>query len=301
MAISPLTLDDLPAAAELLTRACLFDPAAQVAAEKLFGLAPSPDEPPHPLGAWEGKTLVGVACLSGSRLRLLAIDPAHRGRGHGRRLLAACEELARAAGATALHALDQPGNYLAPGVDQRNTETLAWLARRGFASAGAPRTNLVTSLRGNPKVSPQRAAEVAAAVARHPAGYRVRRATLADAATLLPAIAAQFGGAWPFEVERALHLPEPGVHLAEQAGALCAFAAHDGNNQGLGWFGPAGTWPAHRGRRLGEALLLACLADLARTAAPTAEIAWIGPEGFYESSCGIAGRRIFLPMKKALQ
>lgn len=303
MAISLLTLDDLPAATELLAEACSFDRAAEVAAEKLFGPSPSPAEPPHPMGLRlpDGR-LAGVGCVAGDRLRLLAVAPAHRGHGHGSALLAAAEGIARSAGDhAALHALDQPGNYLAPGVDQRNTETLSWLARRGFVSAGAPRTNLLVALRGNPKVSTSRAAEVAAAVTGHPAGgYRLRRAGLGDAPAILPAIAAQFGGAWPFEVERALRLPEPGVHLAEQGGALCAFAAHDGNNQGLGWFGPAGTWPAHRGRRLGEALLLACLADLARTAATTAEIAWIGPEGFYESSCGIAGRRIFLPLKKPL-
>lgn len=301
MAISLLTLDDLPAATELLAEACLFDRAAEVAAEKLFGPSPAAAEPPHPMGLrLEDGRLAGVACVSGNRLRLLAVAPAHRGRGHGSALLAAAEDIVLHAGAAALHILDQPGNYLAPGLDQRNTETLTWLTRRGFVSAGAPRTNLLVALRGNPKVSAQRAAEVASAVAAHPAGYRLRRAGLGDAPALLPAIAAQFGGAWPFEVERALQLPEPGVHLAEQNGALCAFAAHDGNNQGLGWFGPAGTWPAHRGRRLGEALLLACLADLARTAATTAEIAWIGPEGFYESSCGITGRRIFLPLKKPL-
>ncbi len=335
MAISALARDALPAAEALLAAACRFDRAAAVAEEKLFGAAPGAAA--HPLGLWEGGELAAVAAVSGDRLRLLAVDPARRGRGLGSALLAACEALARQSGAAALHALDQPGNYLAPGIDERNAEGIGWLGRRGFAAAGSPRVNLLVALRGNPRLSDERQRAVAAAATAR--GYRLRRATLADEARLTAAIAAEFGGTWPFEVARALRRAEPGVHLAEQvstssrsgsgsgaasasgsgaasasgsesgsasasesesAPALCAFAAHDGNNAGLGWFGPAGTWPAHRGRGLGEALLLACLADVARTA-EQAEIAWVGPEAFYEKSCGLAGRRIFRPMRKALR
>lgn len=299
MPIAPLPLAELPAAKELLAAACPFDRAAVVAEEKLFGPAPSPDEPPHPLGYWKDGALAGVACVSGDRLRLLAVAPEQRGAGVGGALLAACEDLARRRGATALHVLDQPGNYLAPGVDVRNAELISWLLRREFTvGSAARRVNLLVELAGNPKVSAARAAEVAAAARQ--GGYQLRRATLADRALLLAGIDGAFGGAWSFEVARALALPEPGVHVAMRGDELCGFAAHDGNNSGLGWFGPAGTWPAHRGRGLGEALLLACLRDLARTS-DTAEIAWIGPEGFYEASCGIAGRRIFVPMKKAMR
>src|SRR5205823_6329705 len=91
----------------------------------------------------------------------------------------------------------------------------------------------------------------------------IRRAESHEPA-LLDAIAREFGGAWPFEVACALRCDPPAVHVALQDGAYCAFAAHDGNNRGLGWFGPTGTWPAHRGKGLGEALLLACLIDVAR-------------------------------------
>lgn len=300
MALSQLSLAELSAATELLSAACPFDRAAEVAEEKLFGPAASPDEPPHPLGYWKGGALIGVACVSGDRLRLLAVAPEERGAGVGEQLLAECEKIARDRGAAMLHVLDQPGNYLAPGVDVRNATAISWLLRRDYYVGDAPRrVSLLVDLAANPKVTAARAAEVAAAV-EAAGGYRVRRATAADGELLRERIAAAFGGAWPFEVARALSLPEPGVHLAERDGELCAFAAHDGNNTGLGWFGPAGTWPAHRGRRLGEALLLACLVDIARVTA-TAEIAWIGPEGFYEASCGIAGRRIFVPMKKALR
>ena len=70
----------LPAAAALLARACPFDRAGVVAQEKLFGVAPAIVEmrevgtlSPHPLGAWLADELVGVACVAGNRLRLLAV------------------------------------------------------------------------------------------------------------------------------------------------------------------------------------------------------------------------------------
>ncbi len=298
MKLASLRPADLPAATALLGDACRFDRADLVAEEKLFGALPSAAAP-RPIGAWnEAEELVGVACTSGATLRLLAVAPAQRGRGLGSRLLDECERHARDHGAVVLSALDQPGNYLAPGVDERNVETLAWMSRRGFVAGSAPRVNLVVDVRGNPKVSPARASALADTA--RAKGYELRRAEVGDRAGLWEAITEEFGGTWPLEVGRAMERAEPAVHVAVRAGRFCAFAAHDGNNAGLGWFGPAGTWPTHRGQGLGEALLLACLEDVARDHRQC-EIAWIGPEAFYEKSCGVAGRRIFRPMKKALR
>ena len=130
-------------------------------------------------------------------------------------------------------------------------------------------------------------------------GYEVRRSQAGEREALSGAIGKEFGGAWPYEVERALGHEPAGVHVAIQDGAYCAFAAHDGNNRGLGWFGPTGTWPAHRGHGLGEALLMACLVDVGAERAQC-EVAWIGPRPFYEKVAGIAGERRFVPLAKDL-
>ncbi|HMG57110.1 MAG TPA: GNAT family N-acetyltransferase, partial [Kofleriaceae bacterium] len=222
--------------------------------------------------------------------------PAARGRGVGSALLAACEAAARAGGETALRTLDQPGNYLAPGIDERNAEAIGWLERRGWRTVGDPRLNVLIDVRGNPRVSAARAAELAAAAAAR--GVEVRRARC-DETALLDAVAAEFGGAWPFELARALAGEPAGVHVAVKDGAYCGFAAHDGNNRGLGWFGPAGTWPAHRGRGVGEALLLACLVDVAADHAQC-EVAWIGPRPFYDKVAGIAADRRFVVLAREL-
>ena len=278
----------------MLAAACAFDRAAEVADEKLFGAGPR--GAPDALGAWDGEALIGVAAVAGNRIRVLAVAPEARRRGAGGALLAACEAAARDAGQTALRTLDQPGNYLAPGIDERNALAIGWLERRGWRRLDEPRLSVQIDVRGNPRVSAARAAELAAAAAGR--GYQVRRAR-PDEQALLDAVAAEFGGAWPFELARALGFDPPGVHVAVRDGAYCAFAAHDGNNRGLGWFGPGGTWPAHRGQGLGEALLIACLVDVAARQ-DTCEVAWIGPRPFYDKVAGIAADRRFVVLTRTL-
>lgn len=294
MRIDTLDRSELSAATVVLAAGCAFDRADVVAEEKLFGEGPK--GPPRAFGAWEGMELVGVAAVANNRIRVLAVTPTARGRGVGSALLARCEDVARAAGETTLRTLDQPGNYLAPGIDERNTETIAWLERRGWLRSGEPRENVLLNVRDNPRVSAARTAELAAKAAAQ--GYEVRRAR-ADETALLDAVAQEFGGAWPFELARALAYQPPAVHVALHDGTYCAFAAHDGNNRGLGWFGPTGTWPAHRGKGLGEVLLLACLVDVAAQHAQC-EVAWIGPRPFYDKVAGVAADRRFILLTRAL-
>ena len=297
MRIAPLDRSSLPEVAALLDEACAFDRAGAVADEKLFGDGPlMPLQQSIASGAWRDGALVGVAAVSASCLRVLAVAPAVRRQGIGSALLGRCEQVARITGQERLSALDQPGNYLAPGIDERNIETIGWLERRGWQRAGEPRLNALIDVRGNPRVSAARAEELAAGAAAR--GYQVRRARR-DEAELAAAIQAEFGGAWPFEVSRALGGDPPGVHVAVQSGAYCGFAAHDGNNRGLGWFGPTGTWLAHRGQGLGEALLMACLVDVAAHHAQC-EVAWIGPRPFYDKVAGVAADRRFVVMRRAL-
>lgn len=309
--VAPLVESQLPFAELVLADACAFDRASDVAYEKLFepgpAAAPKPGAPapelltPSAFGAWNDRDeLVGVAAACGRWLRVLAVMPGARGRGAGSALLAACET------AGARRTLDQPGNYLAPGIDVRNVETIAWLERRGWVRAGDARTNVLVAVRDNPRVSVERAREAAAKC--EALGYEIRRARM-DEAALLEAVRIEFGGAWPHELAGAMaYSPgregqdrrsgeKPAVHIAVKDGPYCAFAAHDGNNAGLGWFGPTGTWPAHRGKGLGEALLIACLVDVAEEHS-RCEVAWIGPRPFYDKVAGIVEDRTFVVLTK---
>src|SRR5262245_61288517 len=121
MRIAPLDRSQLAAAELVLADACAFDRATEVAEEKLF--ESGPNSVPLAFGAWRDDGdhgLIGVAAVAGRFLRVLAVVPGARGRGIGSALLAACENAARATGETRLRTLDEPGNYLAPGIDVRN-------------------------------------------------------------------------------------------------------------------------------------------------------------------------------------
>jgi len=293
-----LSSADLPRARALLVASCAFDDAAPVAEEKLLGGAPGPDAAPEAIGAFHGHDLVGVAATSARWIRLLAVHPDVRGRGIGSALLAGAEDRIAGRGAPLARTLDQPGNYLAPGIDTRNRDTVAWFERRGYRRL-VENTNLLIDVASNPSVSAERAAERAERAAA--AGYQVRRARPSDGAELSARISLEFSAAWAFEVMRALDRDPPAVHLALTGdGELAAFAAHDGNNRGLGWFGPAGTLELHRQRGLGEALLIACLVDVAADGVDRCTVAWIGPRGFYQRAAGLAGERRFVVLGKDL-
>ncbi|MBC7975156.1 MAG: GNAT family N-acetyltransferase, partial [Myxococcales bacterium] len=171
MRIGLLERSRLTEAAAVLAASCVFDRADVVAAEKLFG--PGPSSVPQALGAWVGEALVGVAAVAGNRVRVLAVVPAARRQGVGTALLEACVVAVREGGASTLRTLDQPGNYLAPGVDERNVEAIGWLERRGWQRHGELRSNVRIDVRGNARVSVERA-EALAALART-RGYEVRR------------------------------------------------------------------------------------------------------------------------------
>jgi mycothiol synthase len=291
LTIAPLGRNHLGDARELLAAACEHDPAAAVAEEKLFGAAP----PPHTsiaLGAFDGG-LVGVAVVSSRWLRLIAVHPEARGHGVGSALL----DAAAATGPRQLRTCDQPGNYLAPGIDERNEATLAFFQRRGFTPV-ARYENLAVRLVDNQLVTPDRAAALAADAAAR--GYDVRRARPEDREAVL-ALARSFSGGWAFEAARALDNHPSTVHIAQvHGGPVVAFACIDGNNRGLGWFGPAGTAEEHRGRKLGQSLLIPCLLDAAAAGHREATIAWIGPRAFYEGACDARSGRTFSVLAKDL-
>jgi mycothiol synthase len=293
--VATLNPGRLAEARALLARACAFDHhVALVADEKLVGPAP---EPSRALAVMTPSgRLAGVAVVSGKWLRLLAVDPGERRRGVGGALLAEAMTVARAAGATHLRTGDQPGNYLAPGVDVRDEHTRHFLETRGFRAVGR-NENLEVPLGKNPLVTRAHAAALAAAAGAR--GYEVRRARGADDGALRE-LAGGLSRAWAFEAARALENEPPTVHVALAGARLVAFACIDGNNRGLGWFGPAGTLPEHRGRGLGEALLLACLLDAGDAGHDHATIAWVGPRAFYARACGARPGRTFVVLEKEL-
>jgi GNAT superfamily N-acetyltransferase len=270
-----LPAEGLSDATALLRAALPHDQVGVVAAEKLFG--DNGARTVQALGAYIDDGLVGVASLAGRWIKVLAVDERYRRQGVGSALLAHARE-------ARTRLMDHPGNYLSPGLDIRYGEARAFFERRGFRALGEVE-NIRAPLDGNPLI--ERQLDVP--------GYVLRRAE--NERPLLDWIAAAFHPVWAFEVARALSGPRRAVHVAMQQNSYVAFAAADGNNQGLGWFGPAGTHPDHRGKKLGEALLLRCLQDV-RGLPDGGVIAWIGPKEFYRKACGAIDDRRFVTLER---
>lgn len=290
--LRPLTAADVDKVDSLLERACNWDRADVVAEEKLLGEGLCGT--PQTIVATKDDECVAVAVRSGDRVRLLAVLPEHRACGIGSQLLDAIQDAARAEGHSRLRLMDEVGNYLAPGIDERNIETISWCQRRGYSVVGQV-TNLLVPLRDNPWLSDECLEPATHAVVR--AGYRINVVHATGAVALVSAVSAMFGAAWAMEVQRAAQV---GTCVAAWRGDEPAgFAAADGNNHGLGWFGPAGTWPAHRNQGLGRALLLTCLRALPSHYAQS-EIAWLGPRRFYEDILGPLEERRFVIMDRNL-
>jgi GNAT superfamily N-acetyltransferase len=269
--LAPQLLDEARA---LLTAALPHDRIDVVAAEKLFG--DNGARTGAAFGAFEADTLVGLIATAGRWIKLLAVDERHRRKGIASALLARAE-------GNPLRVMDHPGNYLSPGLDGRYHDGRAFFAARGFRELG-----VVENIRA-PLTDPLRPIDVT--------GYDIRRVSETERPTLLDWIARKFAPVWALEVGRAAAGPRRAVHAAWHQGEPVAFAAADGNNQGLGWFGPAGTDPAHRGRRLGEALLVRCLEDV-RGLPEAGVIAWIGPKAFYAKTVGAIDDRRFVTLER---
>jgi mycothiol synthase len=286
--VAALAREDLGAVLGILEAAFPFDRVGVVIEEKLCG--PNGSRPGTTLVAWDGAHPAGVIAMAGRWIKVFAVDPAKRGRGVGLVLL----DLARTwvrnrGGGGRLRFMDHPGNYLSPGLDLREEAGRAWVERHGFKVA-SENVNLRVPLVGNPKVTDDRGAALVERA--NAAGYRVRRVGRGEREVLLQVAAQAFAPAWAFELGRAMDQDPPAVFAAWKEGHPVAFAAHDANNSGLGWFGPAGTLTAHRGHGLGEALLVQCLLDV-RDQPEGGVIAWIGPRSFYEKAAGAVDDRRF--------
>jgi GNAT superfamily N-acetyltransferase len=289
MRVASLEREDLEAVRPLVEAAFPFDRVGVVLEEKLLGA--NGTRAGNTLVAWDGQSAAGVIAVAGRWIKLFAVDPGKRGKGTGRLLL----DLARAwvrqrGGGGKLRFMDHPGNYLSPGLDVREEAGRAWVEAHDFRIA-SENINLKVPLEGNPKVTEERAAELASRVRSR--GYEVRRVGRRERELLLKVASQAFAPAWAFELGRAMDQDPPAVFAAWKGGQPVAFAAHDANNSGLGWFGPAGTLTAHRGQGLGEALLLACLLDV-RGKPEGGVIAWIGPRAFYEKAAGALDDRRFV-------
>jgi len=208
-------------------------------------------------------------------LLLLAVHPERQRHRRGRVVLDAAVHRAHERGAVELHLGNAFPRYVWPGVDFRFTAALSLFEAAGFEPYGAEcNMAIATAFRADP--SP---------------GATVERETGTGAVDLARR-------AYPHWVDETTRAVEGGTCFASRAGGeTLGFACHSVNR--AGWIGPMATDPDRQHGGVGRSLLGAVCADLETRGHGDADIAWVGPVGFY-AKCGARVSRVFRTAKLTL-
>jgi len=193
-------------------------------------------------------------------IRLLVVDPDSRNQGRGRALLLEAEDRLRAGGVREVRLAGGVPRYLWPGVDATNLPMQFLAANSGYQVLGsAVNMTMRTSFQ-----------------AETPTGVDVRRVVSADGPLVRECIALN----WPIWLtEFDIAFSRGTVFAAWAEGRAIGFFAH--STMRTGWIGPMGTDPEFRDRGVGAATLSAVCRDLEQLGYPTAEVAWVGPVGYF--------------------
>jgi len=244
---------DLERITQLCRRAVVSPPSV----DELEGALFAEQQPAVVMGDPSTGVVATVECDDGPHIRLLAVDPAARGRGLGRALLQAAEEWARSAGHTSLITGADPPYFLWPGVPSTETALLCLLERRHYARAET-NFNMDVDLLALPE---------------DPGGHCL--ATAADRDELEAWLSTHWAN-WRPEVLRALGKGNLVIARGEgDDGPVTAFCAFEVNRRG--GLGPVAVRPDLMGRGMGKGVLLGALHELRRRGAESVSVIWVGP------------------------
>jgi len=273
--VTTLSTDVLgPDALDGITALCERALDVDLLRSELAGALYAPDQP----AIVRGDPAVGVvAAVPGTPdgfVRLLVVDPAHRGRGHGHTLLRAAE--ADLAASTVITVGADAPYYLFAGVETSQIELLCLLERHRYQREEANFDMEVDLARipadpgGTALATIQERDEVAAWMTQH-------------------------WGNWKAEVLRALD--HGTLLLARDAAGISAFCAWDVNRRGL--LGPVASRPDLFGRGAGRAVLLGALHRIRAAGAASVDVSWVGPIRPYAAVGGRISRVYFVYRKRA--
>lgn len=268
--LGPADLDGIDA---LCRRALADPPAASELADTLF----APDQPATVRGD-PGVGLVATASALDPAsdegfIRLLAVDPASRGRGAGRALLAAAEE--DLAGKAVITLGADPPYYLYPGAPASEISLLCLLERTRYQRQEA-NFNMDVDLTALPP---------------DPGGGVP--ATAEDRDEVEAWMAANWAN-WGPEALRALD--KGSLLLGRDAEGITGFCAWDVNR--AGWLGPVAVRLDLLGKGAAVPLLLGALHRMRAAGRDRVQVAWVGPIVPYARVGGVVGRVYFVYRKR---
>lgn len=245
-----LERDALDAIAALCQRAVADPPNAHELELALF----APEQP----AVLRGDPSVGVVATvdgdAGAHVRLLAVDPAHRGKGHGHGLLEAAEDDARARGRNSLTTGADAPFFLWPGVPSTEIAMLCLLEGRHYSRV---ETNF------DMRVD-------LASIPDDPGGHALAGA---DERTEVDDWLTKHWANWRLEGLRALD--KSNLVLCRDDEGISAICAFEVNRSGF--LGPVAVRPDVMGRGRGQPALIGALHELRRRGRDHIDVCWVGP------------------------
>jgi len=225
-------------------------------------------------------------------IKLMAVKHNRRREGIATKLFQIIYDEFVKAGCEKIRIYESHPNYFMPGIDPRYTEAICFVERLGFKKFNDT-ANMLCELVGKNFDSSNDEEKLLKD------GIIIKRAESSDETKLLQFIEKEFE-LWIPEVQNALKNEPKSVHIAIYENEVVGFSAYDTNNLNIGWFGPMGTSPKMRGKKIGGVLLKRCLKDQQAQGHQFAIIPWVGPISFYSHYCGARVDRVFWRYEKVL-
>jgi GNAT superfamily N-acetyltransferase len=206
-------------------------------------------------------------------IRLLLVDPAHRGNGHGHTLLDAAEH--DLAGSRVITVGADAPYYLFAGVDTAQIELLCLLERHRYQREEA-NFNMTIDL---------------AQIPDDPGGTVLATAAERDEVDEWTAL---HWNHWQAEVLRALD--KGTLLIARDANGITGFCAWDVNRRGL--VGPVASRPDLFGKGAGRALIVGALHRIRAAGVASTDVSWVGPIRPYAAVGGRVSSVFFVYRKR---
>jgi len=115
-------------------------------------------------------------------------------------------------------------------------------------------------------------------------GVIVRRANAHEITPICRFIEKHFAQTWSDEITVAFARQPISLYIAIREGEVIGFGAYECTRRSF--FGPTGVMEGERGKGIGKALLLACLAGLREMGYAYGIVGGAGPTEFYAKECG---------------
>jgi GNAT superfamily N-acetyltransferase len=269
MQLAVLEASAIDAIADLCRRSLTDPPATDELAGALFAT----DQPAVVQGDPDIGVVATVRDEDRGFVRLLVVDPAHRGRGHGHELLRAAE--AELSGVQTVTVGADAPYFLFPGAESRETALLCLLERHHYERIGT-NFNMTVDLAKIPEDG---------------GGHQVASPSERDD------VSAWLEGNWPdWKAEGLRALDKGTLLLARDDQGIAAFCAYDVNRRGL--LGPVASRYDRIGKGAAAPLIVGALHRMRAAGYSQVEVVWVGPVVPYARVGAVVSRVFFVYRRK---